>query len=123
MRLMGSTSAGSLDRHQSRVRVLLVGEHDKGLGEPFPQSTTSGKRLRAILGRIPVDYTLINMMSATSEAPSRRDARRLERVAVRHDAVVLLGRRVQAALASILPHAVGLPHPASRRKVDLANLN
>lgn len=112
----------SLNR-PSRPRVLLVGEHDKGLGEPFPPFTISGRRLRTMLSGVPVDYTFANMMSASAESPSRRDARRLSRAAARHDSVVLLGRRVQAAVADILPNAIRLPHPASRRRMDLAMLH
>ena len=120
---MGSVRAAPVEKFQTRIRVLLVGEHDKGLGEPFPASTTSGRRLRAILSQVPVDYGFANMMAATSTEPTRRDARRLARTAGDYDRVVLLGRRVQSALGAIFPQAVGLPHPASRRKIDLAHLN
>lgn len=116
-------ATAALDARSSRPRLLLVGEHDKGLGEPFAPSTMSGKRLRAMLGQLPVDYTFANMMSASSASPSRRDARRLERAAAGCEVVVLLGRRVQAAVSAILPQGVALPHPASRRPVDLANLH
>ena len=69
-----------------------------------------------------MNYVLANMMSASSAAPSQRDIRRLQRAAARCNVVVLLGRRVQAALSTTLRQAVGLPHPASRRRDDLETL-
>ena len=118
-----SPAPASSDVHPVHARVLLIGEHDKGLGQPFPPSTVSGKRLRKILSELPLDYTFENMMSASSAAPSQQDARRLERAAAKCHVVVLLGRRVQAAVSAILPHAIALPHPASRRAVDRASLH
>jgi len=37
---------------EHRTKILLIGEHDKGLGEPFSTGTVSGRSLRAILDEL-----------------------------------------------------------------------
>jgi len=104
-------------------RILLVGEHDKGFGEPFAPSTVSGKRLRKILTTLPINWSLTNMMTPSSKEPNRRDISRLKRLAKHNDKVVLLGHKVQSLVLPILPQGIKLPHPASRRKIDLITLH
>ncbi len=104
--------------------LLLIGEHDKGLGMPFHPSTVSGRRLRAMTAALGdrVTVTLENM--ATPEdgvlAPAHLD--HLRSIARRADAVVLLGAFVQRALRPLFPEAVLLPHPGARRPIDLQTL-
>lgn len=62
------------------------------------------------------------MMSWQAYVPSDRDIERLRREAGDNDTVILLGRRVQAALSAAIPDALQLPHPASRRRSDLDRL-
>lgn len=102
--------------------ILAIGEHDKGLGEPFPTSTVAGRRLRAITADLPVPVVLTNMMDWRAAGPSRRDLRRLSAHAARAYAVVFLGRRVEASLACALPRGIYLPHPAARSTKALSRL-
>ena len=102
--------------------LLLIGEHDKGLGMPFHPSTVSGRRLREMTAALGVAVTFENMVTPEDGvlAPAHLD--HLRGIARRSDAVVLLGAFVQRALRPLFPEAVSLPHPGARRPVDLKRL-
>jgi len=104
------------------VKVLLIGEHDKGLGEPFPISTLSGRRLRSIIAKYCVSATIVNMMDSNSSAPDEKDLERLAGYLDSHQTVIMLGRTVERQLRRYFPDALYLPHPAARRAIDRAAL-
>lgn len=105
-------------------RLLLIGEHDKGLGMPFHPSTVSGRRLREMVAALPVEATIENMMAPGGGGLDEQavHVERLLDLARGADAVVLLGARVQHGLAPVFPEAVPLPHPGARRPSDLQKL-
>lgn len=96
------------------MKVLLIGEHDKGTGQPFDPSTLSGRRLRGLVNFIGLDPVYANMHACDAAAPEASDIARLLEVAANCGAVVLLGKRVEAAIGQHFPGAHRLPHPASR---------
>jgi len=98
--------------------LLVIGEHDKGLGEPFPDTTLSGRRLRAITATLDVPVTITNMATPQRTTPTKQRIRALQRQAKAATAVVFLGRRVEQALRDHIPHGRYLPHPAARRRAD-----
>ena len=98
--------------------LLVIGEHDKGFGEPFSRRTVSGRRLRAITDTLVVAVTFANMATPRRTAPTRQRILALQRQAKRAAAVVFLGRRVEQALRPHIPNGRYLPHPAARRRID-----
>lgn len=104
------------------MRVLLIGEHDKGLGEPFSEKTVSGRRLRSIIRCYGISATIVNMMKCTDKAPKQSDIRRITRHVNDHQSIIFLGRKVERELQSYFPEGHYLPHPASRRTVDQITL-
>lgn len=103
---------------ENQVKVLLIGEHDKGLGEPFPEKTKSGNRLRTLIRQYRVSATIVNMMDCSAKKPKLSDLKRLCRHKKNHQATVFLGRRVERELKLHFPDGIYLPHPAARRGVD-----
>ena len=102
--------------------LLVIGEHDKGFGEPFSAGTVSGRRLRAITGTLEIAVAFANMATPERTSPTKRRILALQRQARRAAAVVFLGRRVEQALREHIPHGRYLPHPAARRRVDAVAL-
>lgn len=102
--------------------LLVIGEHDKGFGEPFSPQTLSGRRLRAITATLDVTVTFANMATPQRTNPTKRRILTLQRQAQQAAAVVFLGRRVEHALRPHIPHGRYLPHPAARRRVDAVML-
>jgi len=102
--------------------LLVIGEHDKGFGEPFAAVTVSGRRLRAITARLDVPVTFANMATPERIVPTKQRIRSLQKQAQAAAAVVFLGRRVEQALRAHIPHGQYLPHPAARRRVDTVAL-
>ena len=98
--------------------LLVIGEHDKGFGEPFSPRTVSGRRLRAITATLDVAVTYANMATPQHAVPTKRRILTLQQQAQHAAAVVFLGRRVEQALRQHIPHGQYLPHPAARRRVD-----
>ena len=109
-------------------RLLLIGEHDKGLGTPFHPSTLSGRRLREMEREVGAHFVFENMLApglSTSRVSADAQIGHVEHlltVAKTVDAVVLLGARVQRDMAPVFPDGVMLPHPGARRPEDLRRL-
>lgn len=112
----------ALRRSQTPAFLLLIGEHDKGLGEPFSQRTISGRRLHAIISELGIRVELANMGTPQREEPSAPQLRYLRLRAAQAAAVVFLGRRVERELKAQISQGTYLPHPASRRRSDLLTL-
>ena len=102
--------------------LLIIGEHDKGHGEPFSPVTISGRRLRAITAMLDVPVTFANMATPERIIPTKHRIRSLQRQAHDAAAVIFLGRRVEQALRAHIPHGRYLPHPAARRRIDAVAL-
>jgi hypothetical protein len=102
--------------------LLVIGEHDKGLGEPFSLRTVSGRRLRAITATLGVTVAFANMATPRRTTPTKQRIVALQRQAERAAAVIFLGRRVEQALRPHIPSGRYLPHPAARRRIDAVTL-
>jgi hypothetical protein len=105
-----------------RAFLLVIGEHDKGFGEPFSLRTLSGRRLRAITSTLEVGVSFANMATPKRTVPTRQRIMALQREARGAVAVVFLGRRVEQALRAYIPRGRYLPHPAARRRADAVAL-
>ncbi|WP_234571963.1 hypothetical protein [Rhodohalobacter sp. 614A] len=96
---------------------MILGEHDKGLGKPFPKSTVSGRRLRNIIDKISLDCTIENAFQFDGEIKERDLA-----FANNYDVVIALGRRSHDECLRQGINAKYLPHPAVRTRAQLEKL-
>jgi len=101
--------------------VVLIGGNPKGHSMPFDPETLSGNRLRQIVGKIGLECEIVDMTENPNDVPSWKEVRSLKK-RFRNHQVVFLGHFVEKQLQSQFPSGIYLPHPASRRKTDLAKL-
>lgn len=98
-------------------KIILLGEHDKGLGIPFSESTVSGRRLRKIINPIPLQCHLGNVFKVTGEPID------LNYIYHQYDIVVALGRKAEAECirqgVNRYAKLKYLPHPATRNSKGL----
>lgn len=99
--------------------VLILGEHDKGLGEPFSIKTVSGRRLRAFLTECGLRAELGNVYDFQDNRCVQRD---LVAVCAGFTSVVAVGRVAEEECRRQGISASYLPHPAVRSTKQLANL-
>ena len=89
--------------------ILILGEHDKGLGVPFHPATISGGRLRRMLLEVGLDAMLGNAYRSDGH-PNNLHA------ACRGFTVIALGKPAKSLCeAQGIPHSY-LPHPACRSR-------
>jgi hypothetical protein len=111
-----------MNTNRGTPKVLLIGEHDKGIGQPFSPMTISGRRLRGLIDQLSLPAVLINMMRPDQTRPSRKQIDLLVRKQRRSGATVFLGRKVERELRDHIPQGVYLPHPASRARAHREHL-
>lgn len=99
--------------------ILILGEHDKGHGEPFSRKTVSGRRLRQLVADLSLDVDLGNVFEYVNSECRERDLR----AACRGYAIVVTVGRVASAECTRqgVEHTY-LPHPAVRSAKQLAAL-
>lgn len=99
--------------------VIILGEHDKGLGIPFSLTTTSGKRLRTMLSEIGGPYRLDNVFLYHNGKSMQRNLRAL---CCEYITIVVLGRIAEAECQRQGVRAIYLPHPAARNAIQVRTL-
>lgn len=103
-------------------KMLLIGEHDKGTGEPFSLTTMSGRRIRGLIEQLELPTELTNMMRPGQNRPSKRQIGQLLRKHKAFVVTVFLGRKVEKELREHIPYGVYLPHPAARARTHREQL-
>jgi len=103
------------------MKIVLIGGNPKGYSIPFHPSTRSGKRLRKLLNEIGLHCDIADMTMDENDIPSKIEIKKLIQKFNEHQ-IVFLGRFVERALKPYFPKGIYLPHPASRRAIDLHRL-
>lgn len=101
------------------VPILILGEHDKGHGEPFSLKTVSGKRLRAMVSEFLPHAQLGNVFDYMNGRTQERD---LHAAYPERYVVVAVGKIASAECARQGIEHRYLPHPAVRTKALLGQL-
>lgn len=99
------------------MRILILGEHDKGLGKPFPKSTVSGRRLRGMIERLSLKCTIDNAFDFDGAAKEKDLG-----YANEYGVVIALGKRAYSECLRQGVNCEYLPHPAVRTKAKLSEL-
>lgn len=99
--------------------ILILGEHDKGHGEPFSLKTVSGRRLRTMTADLCLDADLGNVFEFTDGHVVERD---LKAICRPYSIVAVVGRVAQAECERQGIKHVALPHPAVRSTKQLTQL-
>ncbi|OIO56463.1 MAG: hypothetical protein COX57_02260 [Alphaproteobacteria bacterium CG_4_10_14_0_2_um_filter_63_37] len=102
------------------MKVILIGEHDKGLGTPFPASTVSGKRRRTIIADVGLNCALGNAFIFVMGGKTHPND--LTSMTAGFDVVVALGAVAENACIEQGISPTRLPHPAVRGQAQLAAL-
>jgi hypothetical protein len=110
------------------LKVLLIGGYPKYSLEPFSELTVSGSRLRKMVDELGLEAEYFDLWKNRAEeldgTVSDETLNRLREFIAQGYTLVALGGWVQERLRKYDPgrKIVGLPHPASRRRVDLVRL-
>lgn len=99
--------------------ILILGEHDKGFGEPFSLKTVSGRRLRTMVAELNLDVQFGNVFDYCDGRTSARD---LRAAYSKCHIVVAVGKVASAECARQGIEHRYLPHPAVRTKAMLDQL-
>lgn len=92
------------------MNIILVGEHDKGYGEPFSVKTISGRRLRKMISEIGLVCDLNNVFLWENGKKEIRDLKLI----LSNKKVIALGIVAQKECKRQGIESTYLPHPASR---------
>jgi len=103
------------------MKIVLIGGNPKRYSIPFHPSTKSGRILRGILSKIGLSCELADMTSNIYDIPTSEEIEELKH-RFKDYQVIFLGRCVEYWLKEHFPEGTYLPHPASRRKIDLERL-
>jgi len=103
------------------MKLALIGGNPKGYTKAFHPNTLSGRRLRSLLTKLNLDCKLCDMTRNRNDLPSPQEIESLKEELKGYQ-VVFLGRFVERQLQKHFPDGVYLPHPASRRRMDLERL-
>lgn len=108
------------------MKAVLIGGYPKGFEYPFSIKTVSGRRLYNLARGVGLDFTVCDLWETAEQ--EREGLVSDKKRAVLHDylkrgyLLVALGNHVRDAMYLTLFPFITLPHPASRRPVDLAEL-
>ncbi len=97
-------------------QILILGEHDKGLGIPFSPDTVSGRRLRKIIDGIGLSCRIENVFL------NGRVERNLKYICGPFGVIIALGRIAEAECRRQGVAVKYLPHPAARSSKQLKKL-
>lgn len=112
----------------NKSRLLLIGGYPKGYSEPFDKRTVSGRRLHAIIEKHGLKVTLIDLWENKKEEDEQViSSKKMEEIfnhLIFCDRIIALGEYVYCTMIEqmMVPNLEKLPHPASRRKIDLDRL-
>lgn len=106
-------------REAAVAAILILGEHDKGLGEPFSSRTVSGRRLRGLIAELRLNADLGNVFDYRDGALGTRD---LTAACSPYSTVIAVGRTASGECTRQGIRHVYLPHPAVRSKTQLNRL-
>ena len=107
--------------------LILIGGHPKGFKEPFHPETKSGKILRKMIGE-PKEGSFCffdlweNQEQQDLGIIDKKVIKELKTFLNRKFKLVALGRFTESALIENNIECIYLPHPASRRQVDVLKL-
>lgn len=107
----GSLDGGGLEPGSGAPAALLLGVHDKGLGQPFAPSTVSGRRLRGMLAALGASPDLGNVFGWEGGKQEQRD---LARLCAGYAKIAALGAVAAKECARQGVACARLPHPAAR---------
>jgi hypothetical protein len=97
-------------------KILLLGEHDKGLSMPFHESTLSGRRIRRYISDVKLVCVLDNVKFYDGTPKV------LSHICKGVDIVIALGRIAFNECKKQSIDAIYLPHPATRSWSGLQTL-
>ncbi len=101
-------------------KLLLIGGYPKGYDEPFHIKTASGRILRRILKKNDIQAVLFDLWENEKEENNEKLCSKISlKLSAYHKEgfiFVALGRRVQRVLNNYSFSCNYLPHPASRSK-------
>lgn len=104
---------------RSAQKALLLGVHDKGLGQPFAPGTVSGRRLRGMLAELGAAPDLGNVFGYKE---GREEPKDLAKLCAGYGKIAALGAVAAKECARQGVACARLPHPASRSGKALENL-
>ena len=102
-------------------KIVLIGGNPKGYDIPFHPSTKSGKILREMIEKTGICCEIADMTINKNDIPTDEEIKFLL-TKFKDYQVIFLGRFVEKRLKRHFPNGIYLPHPASRRKIDLTIL-
>jgi len=107
--------------------ILLIGGNPKGYGEPFHPKTLSGKRLLKLIDKHHLKTQLMDLwQTEEEEAIGTVDSKGIyylqKQAQDKSIRIIALGYKVYHTLQNCNVPCEYLPHPASRRKIDLQKL-
>ncbi|PIZ52713.1 hypothetical protein COY26_03855 [Candidatus Woesearchaeota archaeon CG_4_10_14_0_2_um_filter_33_10] len=101
-------------------KLLLIGGYPKGYEEPFHTKTPSGKILRGILKKNKIEAVLFDLWCNEKEENREKLSSKIKLKLLEYHKkgfiLVALGRKVQRVLNNYSLPCNYLPHPASRNK-------
>lgn len=107
-------------------KILLIGGYPKGYSIPFHPKTKSGKILRKFLYELNIEATPLNLWKNADEEKLKLISKKIiSKIQTYHKegySIVALGKYQEKALLMNYLDCLYLPHPASRRKIDLDKL-
>lgn len=106
--------------------IILVGGNPKGFDYPFHEKTLSGKRIRKLIDKHHLITQFVDLWgNEEEEAIGTVDPKGiywLQQMVNEGHKIIALGYKVFHTLENCNVPCRYLPHPASRRKVDLEKL-
>ena len=107
--------------------LILIGGHPKGFEEPFHSKTKSGKILRKMIGEPQSGlFSFFDLWENQEQQDlgiiDEKVVKELKFFLKKKHKLIALGRFTEKALIINNIECVYLPHPASRRQVDVLKL-
>lgn len=107
--------------------LILIGGHPKGFEEPFHSKTKSGKILRKMIGEPQTGlFSFFDLWENQEQQDlgiiDEKVIKELKIFLKKKNKLIALGRFTEKALITNNIECIYLPHPASRRQVDVLKL-